>query len=162
MPKVTCQVARKDYPGIKKGERYYKWSFFRSRTPQRSLTPPRPSQLTQSLWSAIYAAQESIQDAESPEDLSGALDDAEAALESAQGQYEEAAEAMGDIECMASERALHLEELMGAVQEVKETLQEALDTEGDLTEEDDDDEPNPDAWTDLQSEALALDWDPPN
>lgn len=48
MPKVTTQKASRDYPdyGIKKGDMYYAWSFFRQPR-QISKTAPKPSQLTQ-------------------------------------------------------------------------------------------------------------------
>lgn len=54
MPRVRSQIARKDYPdqGISKGDRYYKWCLRpggRGRgTIYRSLTPPKPWQLTSS------------------------------------------------------------------------------------------------------------------
>lgn len=48
MVRVLTRKARKDYPqqGIKKGDTYYKWSFFRQR-PHLSKTPPTRAQLTQ-------------------------------------------------------------------------------------------------------------------
>lgn len=63
MPRVHCQRAAKDYPhaGIKKGDTYYKWSFRYGGT-HMSKTYPRPSQLTQSKYGEIYAAQEEAQD----------------------------------------------------------------------------------------------------
>jgi hypothetical protein len=80
MPRVYTQKAGKDYPaaGIKKGDTYYQWSFFRGPT-QRSKTPPRPSQLTGNVTlGAAYEAQEALEDAISEaktlEDISSALD----------------------------------------------------------------------------------------
>lgn len=74
--KVSKQKAGKDYPeaGIKKGQEYYSWAHFRGPT-QRSLTPPRQSQLTQNEeLSRAYSVQEEIEDANAtdfntPDDL---------------------------------------------------------------------------------------------
>jgi hypothetical protein len=65
MPRVYEAKAAKDYPahGIKKGETYYHWSFFRS-PKQMSKTRPRQSQITGSpSLASAYAAQEAFEDA---------------------------------------------------------------------------------------------------
>lgn len=65
MPRVhRVNKARKAYKeaGIKKGDTYYWWEF-RYGGKHRSLTPPRPSQLTSNgALSSLYAAQETGQD----------------------------------------------------------------------------------------------------
>ena len=94
MPKVKKAVANKDYPdqGIKKGDTYYSWAFFRQK-PQRSKTYPRPSQLMQTNLSGAYAAQEALQDAIKlalcPRDLMGPIDDAVSEVQSVIELYEE-------------------------------------------------------------------------
>lgn len=65
MPRVHfIKKARKDYPnqGIKKGDSYYYWTF-RYGGKCKSLTSPRPSQLTSSdFLSTMYTIQEEIED----------------------------------------------------------------------------------------------------
>lgn len=94
MPKVTSQVARKDYPdhGIKKGDTYYKWEF-RFGGAHKSKTFPRPSQLTQSKMSGAYAAQEALEDALAaatcPNDITSALEACAEEIRSVAEEYEE-------------------------------------------------------------------------
>lgn len=62
MPKVHfVKAARKDNPAVQKGESYYYWSFYRG-PKVYSKNAPRPSQLTQSKMSGVYAIQEEIED----------------------------------------------------------------------------------------------------
>jgi hypothetical protein len=96
MPKVTTSVARKDYPdaGIKKGDTYYSWQFYSDRSPRRSKTYPRPSQLTGSeKKSTALAAYEALEDAvaaaTTPEDVQSALEQAASAAQDAIDMYEE-------------------------------------------------------------------------
>jgi hypothetical protein len=79
MPRVYTTKAAKDYPnhGVKKGDLYYHWSFFRG-PKKMSKTPPRQSQLTNSeTLSNAYAASEAladaIDDATCPQDVIDAL-----------------------------------------------------------------------------------------
>ena len=56
--RVLTKKANKDYPqfGIKKGDTYFQWSFFRQR-PIKSKTPPTRGQLTQNeVLQGVYAA----------------------------------------------------------------------------------------------------------
>ncbi len=64
MPRVTTSKANKDYPaeGIKRGDVYYSWAFFRQPT-RRSKTYPRPSQLCNNVMSGAYGAHEELEDA---------------------------------------------------------------------------------------------------
>jgi len=83
MPKVFKVKGRKDYPefGIKKGDEHYTWSVMtgpRSSRTYRSLTPPKPSQLTGSPFlQEYYSIQEQIENltAESAEDLKSQIEE---------------------------------------------------------------------------------------
>lgn len=94
MPRVHTKKARKDYPnaGIKKGDTYFSWSF-RYGGKYKSLTPPRPSQLTQSKMSAALAAAESLEDsiksATTPQDLVDALNQAAEEIKAVADEYED-------------------------------------------------------------------------
>lgn len=95
MPRVHHTKANKDYPniGVKKGEMYYSWAFYRGPT-QRSKTPPRQSQITGSAnLSEAYAVGEGLEDAlaecKSVSDVVEAIGDAVAAAEDVISGYEE-------------------------------------------------------------------------
>ncbi len=63
MTRVNTQVARKDYPehGIKKGDTYYSWTPGFRGVKQRSLTPPKRSQLTANdKLSQVYSIDENL------------------------------------------------------------------------------------------------------
>jgi hypothetical protein len=94
MTRATHQRATKDYPnnGIKKGDMYYKWEFRFGGT-FRSLTPPRPSQLTQSKMSGALAAGEALDDAlgaaTTIEDIISAIEEAIGSIEEVRDEYQE-------------------------------------------------------------------------
>ncbi len=95
MPKVHQCKASKDYPqhGIRKGDTYYHWAFFRGRK-QMSKTPPRRSQITASpTLSAAYVAHESFEDslsdAKCVEDVATACEDAVSAFDEVLSDYQE-------------------------------------------------------------------------
>ena len=94
MPRATTSKARKDYPesGIKKGDIYYSWSFYRGPV-QRSLTPPKQSQLCNpklsSAFEAVESLEEAIAGATSPEDLTAALQKAIEGVQASLEEYEE-------------------------------------------------------------------------
>jgi hypothetical protein len=101
VPKVHfVQKAAKDHPeiGVAKGESYYHWSF-RYGGMHKSKTKPRPSQLTQSKLSSVYAANEALEDAvdacDNPGDLPDALRECADEVRSVADEYSDAAEAMG-------------------------------------------------------------------
>jgi len=156
MPRVYTQKAGKDYPaqGIKKGDTYYRWEF-RYGGLHRSLSYPRPSQLTQSKWSQVLAAQERIEDADgdSLEEVNSAIEDAISEVETVTGEYRDADDAMGGHGGINAERADHLDGLQGELEDIKSRL-EALEEEP--GEEEPDESPE-----DLRQEALGLDWDMP-
>ncbi len=101
MPRVKSQKANKDYPdqGIAKGDTYYKWSFRFGGT-HKSLTYPRPSQLTQSKLSDPLAQQEAAEDMlgerdTTPAECSVAIGEAADAVTATEEEYREAAEPFG-------------------------------------------------------------------
>jgi len=111
MPRVSSQKAAKDYPGInvKKGEIYFKWSFRYGGT-RTSKTYPRASQLTQSKYSNVYAALESLEDTCADEtaafqDIVDAVVDAASQIHEVEEEYNEADEAMGGHQGVNYERA---------------------------------------------------------
>lgn len=135
MPKVSTQVAGKDYPdlGIKKGDTYYSWAFFRGPT-IKSKVYPKPSQLTQSKWSGVYAAQEALEGADPTDGLSSALERAASDVEEIGSEYMDADEAMGSNGGPNQEKADHLDglsselqDLQGQAEEAEEELSDARD-----------------------------------
>lgn len=146
MPKVHKAKAAKDYPayGIKKGDTYYHWAFFRGRK-QMSKTMPKRSQTTAAPnLSAAYAVQEALEDAlaeaNTREDVKAALD---AAVESADEVLNDYDESISNLEqafpggCPALEEKQEQrdqfdgwkEELDSASGEIDESLDEFLDEE---------------------------------
>ncbi len=130
MPRVFEQKAGKDYPdqGIKKGDTYYKWSFRYGGT-HKSLKRPRPSQLTQSKHSTVYACLENIEDmvADSECTLADFVDCLESSADDVRGvgeEYTEADEAMGGHQGVNSERAEACEELSERMQELAQEFSE--------------------------------------
>ena len=93
MPRVHKRKARKDYPGIKKGDAYY---YTKLRTSyggivKRSLTPFRPSQLTQSdFYGTWYATQEALEDTPDfgADDISNAADEIRNLGQDCQDKYD--------------------------------------------------------------------------
>jgi len=127
MPRVHhVKRAAKDYPhaGIEKGQEYWYWTF-RYGGKVRSATYPRPSQLTQSKWSQVLAAQEALQDAEDLETFQAAITDAVSNIEEVGGEYEEAAEHFGG-EGENRERADRCEELVSELQDIECRCDEEL------------------------------------
>lgn len=156
MPKVSRKKARKDYPefGILKGETYYEWSFFRSRKAQKSRSRPRPSQLTQSLWSSVYAAREAIEDAPATSVLLDLLKEAVDIAEDVSSAYEEAGESMGAAGETQQQRAEALRELASGLSDIASNL-ESLESDEDIS-----DEEREDSYQQAKDDALDLSWDP--
>lgn len=119
MPKVHTQKAAKDYPkhGIKKGDTYYSWSFRYGGT-YKSLTRPKPSQLTQSKLSSVYAAiedmEENVAAATSIDDISEALNTCAESVGEVAQEYRDGVENMisqeGAIAQESIEKADNLDE----------------------------------------------------
>lgn len=119
MPRVQKVKAGKDYPhfGIVKGQEHYVWKPGYGGPTLRSLTPPRPSQLTTSKWSAVYAAREAIEDCTSWEALTDEVQLALEVIEETSGEYEDAAAEMEGVEAHQT-RADHLQDLLSELQNV--------------------------------------------
>jgi len=124
MPRVhVIKSARKDYPefGIKKGDTYYKWSLMtgpRSSRTYKSLTKPRPSQLTSSgFLREFYSIQERIEDLDANQ------------FETAEDLESTIQEITGDIESLADETEGNRENMPEGLQEghVGEMLQTRID-----------------------------------
>ncbi len=130
MPRVHTAKANKDYPkhGIKKGQQYWHWAFFRG-PKQMSATPPRRSQTTGSgKLSNLYAAEEALEDAiaaaTEPADVASALEDAATAADECATEYDDAISNLQEAfqgGCPAIEEA---EEVKGNI----ETWKDELDT----------------------------------
>jgi hypothetical protein len=109
--------ARKDNPAVKKGQSYYWWEFRYGGT-HYSVTPPRPSQLTQSEFLSQYLSiQETLEDA-----MNGAssVSDVEEAIE----------EAKSELECLRDETDEKWNNMPEQLQycETGELLQERVET----------------------------------
>lgn len=135
MPAVHKQIARKDYPaeGIKVGDTYYSWQLYRQ-APQRSLKPPRPSQLTTGKRSEALAAteelHEAVESASGPEDIVLALDECAEAIRGTAEEYRESASNMEDAFPNGSsmidelnEKADALDEYANACDDAKATIE---------------------------------------
>ena len=121
MAKVNfTKKAQKDYPefGIKKGDSYYYWSLMtgpRSSITYKSLTQPKPSQLTSSPFlSTLYEIQERIEEVEFTE-----LDDLKSFVE----------EIVGDIGSLKDETQSSLYNMPEGLQQggTGQLLQERID-----------------------------------
>jgi len=135
--------ARKDNPAVKAGEPYYWWQFYRGQK-QYSATYPRRSQVTNGLWSTVYAAQESIQGAATLKELTAALVLAIDDVRDVADQYGAADDEMGGHMDSNRERCEKCEEI-------------ACDLEGLLPEEGDDID-----LDDIKSMAVeGTDWERP-
>lgn len=112
--------SRKDYPafGIKKGDSYYYWSLMtgpRSSRTYKSLTRPKPSQLTISAFlSTLYGIQERIEEVKFTE-----LEDLKSFVE----------EILGDIESLKDETQSSLDNMPEGLQQgdTGQLLQERID-----------------------------------
>ncbi len=127
MPRVHCKKAGKDYPldGIKKGDTYYSWSFFRQ-NPTRSLTPPKASQLTQAPYGQALAAMEGLHG-----DVDGGVLSADSTLEDVQAMLETAADEITNVAEEYRESAANIEDGFGHAtegSEMREQYAEELDS----------------------------------
>ena len=136
MPRVSKQVARKDYPnaGIKKGDTYYKWKF-RYSPVNRSLTMPQAEQLTQSAY-----MQEWIPLNRDISEFDGEADDVDELVERARQLGDEQREKKdnmpeglqdGDTGQLLEERAEECEELADSLENAKTELEQAQDADDD-------------------------------
>ena len=117
MPRVHyIKKALKDNSAVKKGEPYYWWKF-RYGGKRKSATRPRPSQLTQSKYSEVLAAQEAIEDAADYDMLKEAIESASQVCNDTAEEYSEAAESFAS-QGSNQERADHLWELASGLESV--------------------------------------------
>lgn len=131
MARAFTAKANKDYPkeGIKKGEKYWYWAFYRGPT-IRSPKPPRPSQLVNSPnLSQLYQARESFEDAlvaaTCPDDVVSAIDDAISAADDCEEAYEETKSNLEDAFTGGCPAIEDCEEKIGNIQEWKDALESA-------------------------------------
>ena len=171
MPRVKVQRANKDYPraGIKKGDTYYKWKF-RYGPIMRSLKRPRPSQLTRSKWSSVYAAREMLEDAGEPADraevggLVGLLEEIGDEVRRVAEEYQESADAIeiegSTVKESCEELAGQLEELAGEIDDQRYTLEGAIDDAAEHDEGSEKDDPLVAEASTVFSDVMSLDWEP--
>jgi hypothetical protein len=98
MPRVHfVEKARKPIPhaGVEVGDSYYWWKF-RYGGRRVSKTRPRRSQLTQSLWSSVYAAQEELADSTDMTAIAELARQVVVEAEQVMEEYETAAEAFNN------------------------------------------------------------------
>lgn len=134
MPKVEKRVARKDYPqnGIKKGDTYYFTALKLQRGGQikRSLTPFKPSQLTNSPFKSGWLAAQEEWDAsdKSADDMDSAASAIREIGEEARGSFENMPEGLqqGETGQMLEARADACDEAADGLESLKDEL-EALD-----------------------------------
>ena len=113
------EKAQKDNPAVKAGQPYYWWQF-RFGPKRYSATAPRPSQLTQSRWGDVLAAEEAFLDAiaaaGSHDDLEAAVDEAASSMEDIAGEFESSADSMPES-LQDSETAERIRERASALQD---------------------------------------------
>lgn len=138
MPRVYITRARRDYPevGVKKGENYYHWSFYRGRK-QMSSTPPKRSQLTQrEELINLYDAEDMVGELEweeaNREDLASKVDDIITTLQSAHDAAQEKYDNLPE-NFQQAEQGQFLESFTGECEDTISTLESI---KGDLEDED--------------------------
>lgn len=141
MPRVYQRKAGKDYPqhGIKKGDTYFAWSFYRE--PERkSKTRPLPSQLTNVESEALMLEVYELDEFRNPEEVRSAISSLEDAAEMEQEKADNISEHFPDSE--AAQRAeAHVDALEGAISELEsiaddwEDYNSTLGEDGEPTEE---------------------------
>lgn len=137
MARVFTQKAGKDYPaqGIKKGDVYYQWSFFRGPT-MRSATRPRPSQLINSpTHSMAVACGEALEDAlnpkgdapfKCPNDVKEAIEGVLGKVEEAISDHEEAISTMQDAFPNGNPTIEEFETRRDALQQFQSDIEDAV------------------------------------
>jgi ABC-type transporter Mla subunit MlaD len=107
---------------IEPGETYYWWKFrYGGKQVRCGDHYPRPSELTQSKLSQVYAAvegaEDALGDAKTVDEVTGALETAAGEVRDVADEYREAAEAMGDAGSEHEERADAVEEFADALEQ---------------------------------------------
>ncbi len=169
MPRVYTQKAAKDYPssGIKKGDTYFRWKF-RGSGWSRALKRPRPSALTRSKWSTVYAARETLEDLGEPGSraelsaLAAAIDDAASNIREVGSEYQDSADAIeiegSHVKESCEELAEQCEELASEVEDFGQAISALSDEEGEA--EEDKEDPVLVEAVSAYEDIMSLDWDP--
>jgi len=140
MPRVYTRTAGKDYPdqGIKKGDTYYAWAFFRSRE-RKSLTRPTRQQLTQrDELICIYDAEDAFGKIDlTAADAKDTVEaDLESVLEQVQGAIDAAQEKLDNLEQGFPNGCPQIEELNDFISGCEEVQQELEGLKDNLDEHD--------------------------
>ena len=128
--RVYTKTAAKDYPeyGIKKGQVYYEWKFYRSR-PIKSATYPKESQLTADEDMAeamrVFEALEAGRDYDS-DDLVSMIETIEQCRDNLDSRLEEMPESLRDSSPLA-ERRDQMEETLNSLESLRDELESAED-----------------------------------
>lgn len=125
--KVTTKKANKNYPnfGIKKGETYYEWCFYRQR-PNKSKTYPTRAQLTQNeVLQTVYSAYDDTS-LDSADDVKTIADAVREAGETASSKFENMPEGLqqGDTGQRLEQQAEACESAASDLEEIGEQLEE--------------------------------------
>jgi hypothetical protein len=120
MPKVHhVKKSIKEFPGIPKGSEYWWWSFMRGPT-VRSLTPPRPWQLTRSefLSQYLHIGDVTVGSLESWDDVRSLVEELETLRYETQDKYDNMPEGLqgGDTGLLLQDRVDGLEEWIGHIE----------------------------------------------
>jgi len=154
--------ARRTYrgTGIKKGMSYWWWKFRRGAL-QRSLTQPRPSQLTQSaFWSSYLSSTEAFEDAireaATMTDLQSARDDLKQALEELRDETEESKSNMPDSLQEGSTGELMQERIDGLEEFIQELEGVEIPDEEESESDEEDEDTEPEAENNLEDSRQEL------
>lgn len=137
MPRVYIKTAGKDYPeiGVKRGETYHEWAFFRQK-PQKSKNYPSRSQLTQrEELQMIYNTYDGATASYGPDDVKDMAEQLREAAGIAQEKYDNLPEGF-----QQGDRGQALEELISNVEQAASDLEYLADRMEEEGEEWDQDE----------------------
>ena len=138
MPKVYTRKAGKDYPefGIRKGQTYYAWSFYRQKE-RKSLVRPKPSQLTQVAGECLMLEAYERDAPNCPEDIEDMIQILEQALGEAETTNENLSEHFDGTErqVMAENNVNELQNAIDELTEIIEAWKEEPENDRDYGDE---------------------------
>ena len=144
MPKVYTHKAGKDYPaqGIKKGDTYYEWVFYRQR-PIKSRTYPTRAQLTQNdVLQTVYSAYDDNLDIGHSSDLDDIISSLEDAASSAREKYDNLPEGFqqGEQGQLLETQADNIDTAVSEIEDLKSEMEAAeeeaaIDDDGNLPDD---------------------------
>jgi hypothetical protein len=149
MPQVKVKTARKTFPcngcseKIKPGQRYYTWAFRYGGKRRKHVEhgQPKPSELTQSKLSCVYAAVEAAQvaitSADTPDDIASALNECASEVENVRSEYEDGLSNLPEGLQAAGGPGGQTQEKIDALQEFQDELES---TASDIESESESDE----------------------